>query len=102
MTRDLCISKGGRFFSKICSKKFEDRTKRQRLFIDKLELLEGKAPAELTPEEEKTVREQVRHQPLTIVVIPQIDEEVVAVAFLHVDEVDDLDLIARTSRTFPV
>ena len=24
MTRDLCISKGGRFFSKICSKKFED------------------------------------------------------------------------------
>ena len=45
MTRDLCISKGGRFFSKICSKKFDDRTNRQRLFIDKLELLEGKAPS---------------------------------------------------------
>ena len=102
MTRDLCISKGGRFFSKICSKKFEDRTNRQRVFIDKLEFLAGKAPAELTPEEKKTDRAQIRHQPLTIVVIPQIDEEVVAAAFFHADEVDVLDLIARTSRTFPV
>ena len=99
MTRDLCIGKGGRFFSKICSKKFEDRTKRQRLFIDKLELLEGKAPAELTPEEEKTVRE---HQSMTILVVTQVDEEVVAAAFFHADEVDDLDLIAPASRTFPV
>ena len=99
MTRDLCISKGGRFFSKICSKRFEDKTKCQLLFIDKLELLEGKAPAELTPEEEKTVRE---HQSMTILVVTQVAEEVVAAAFFHVDEVDDLDLIARTSRTFPV
>lgn len=99
MTRDLCISKGGRFFSKNCAKKYDDRTKCQLLFIDKLELLEGKAPAELTPEEEKTVRE---HQSMTIIVIPQIDEEVLATAFFHADEVDDLDLIARTSRTFPV
>lgn len=98
-TSGLCRNKGGRFFSKICSKKFEDRTKRQLLFIDKLELLEGKAPAELTPEEEKTVRE---HQSMTILVVTQVDEEVVAAAFFHADEVDDLDLIARTSRTFPV
>ena len=99
MTRDLCISKGGRFFSKICSKKFEDKTKRQLLFIDKLELLEGKATAELMPEEKKTDRE---HQSMTILVVTQVDEEVVAAAFFHADDVDDLDLIAPASRTFPV
>ena len=42
----------------------------------------------------RRVLEQVRHQPLNIVVVPQIDEGIVAVAFLHVDQIDDLDLIA--------
>lgn len=98
-TRGLCRSKEGRFFSKNCAKKFEDRTKRQRLFIDKLELLEGKATAELMPEEKKTDRE---HQSMTILVVTQVDEEVVAAAFFHADEVDDLDLIAPASRKYPV
>ena len=41
----------------------------------------------------RRIFEQVRHQPLNIVVVPQIDEGIVAVAFLHVDQIDDLDLV---------
>ena len=40
------------------------------------------------------VLEQVRYQPLNVVVVPQIDKGIVAMAFLHVDKVNHLDLIA--------
>ena len=40
------------------------------------------------------VLKKVGHQPLDVVVAAQVDKGVVAVAFFHVDKVDDLDLIA--------
>lgn len=53
----LSKEKKGFFLSKTNTKEFDDMTKGLRLFNAKLELLEGKTPAGLTPEEEKTVRE---------------------------------------------
>ena len=53
----LSKEKKGFFLSKTNTKEFDDMTKGLRLFNAKLELLEGKIPAGLTPEEEKTVRE---------------------------------------------
>ena len=40
------------------------------------------------------VLKQVRYQPLNVVVIAQIDKGIVAMAFLHVDEVNHLNVIA--------
>ena len=53
----LSKEKKGFFLSKTNTREFDDMTKGLRLFNAKLELLDGKTPAGLTPEEEKTVRE---------------------------------------------
>ena len=53
----LAKEKKGFFLSKTNTREFDEMTKGLRLFNAKLELLEGKTPAGLTPEEEKTVRE---------------------------------------------
>lgn len=52
----LAKEKKGLFLSKTNTREFDDMTKGLRLFHAKLELLEGKTPAGLTPEEEQTVR----------------------------------------------
>ena len=47
------------------------------------------------------VLEQVRHQPLDVVVAAEIDERVVAVAFLHVDKVDHLNVVPLVPQQVP-
>ncbi len=47
------------------------------------------------------VLEQVRHQPLDVVVAAEIDKRVVAVAFLHVDKVDHLNVVPLGFQQVP-
>ena len=45
--------------------------------------------------------EQIGHKPLHIVVVPQVDKRVVAVAFLHVQQIQHPYLIALLSQQMP-
>ena len=45
--------------------------------------------------------EQIGHKPLHIVVVPQVDKRIVAVAFLHVQQIQHPHLIALLSQQMP-